>query len=510
MPQAVHDRGGSAIHSAPSRLELLQASDPTGQAIRRVLKSSGPRKSTMLIVAIYGVCLTVGAAIAAVVAHSVSPALAISCAASVVVALSTTGRFRTRMVPDFVGQITRIGGSVAAGAAIPFLAVALFEPSRTNFRAFAGLVLVLLVASLLADWTSAWAIRKLWARGRLRSRAVMIGSGRLAREMAVELRLRPEYGVDLVDVVVPGLQQDLAEEVVGCIAESSADRLVVAPLYGEAVDKHELLSTIRRVLGMGVPTFIVPRFYEIGLGLDSMSPDRARGYPLVRVQRSAHPTLGMALKRAIDLVVSATILVLFAPLMAVVAAAVGFTSKGPIFFRQPRIGQAGDEFEMLKFRSMYQAEDQHSERSSGHRVTPVGRVLRATSLDELPQLLNVFRGEMSLVGPRPERTSFVEEGLELYPGYAERHRQPMGLTGLAQVAGLRGEDTSVAERVKFDNLYIDQWSMSLDLQIMAKTLFAIILQTRYRSREGQLEAAISSLPDDASVRTVIDLTRREG
>ncbi len=486
-------------------LESLQRVDSREKSIRESLRESGGRKSTILIVAVYVVALILGATISAFVAHSVSFALAMAAAASVIASLSTTGRFRTRMVPDFVGQLSRVAGSVAAGAAIPFMAIAFFDASRTNFRAFAGLAVMLFVMSLAADWTSALIIRRMWARGRLRSRALVIGSGRLANELAVELRLRQEYGVDLVDVVELDQPGSLAERVVDRLASSGADRLIIAPLENEQNDGESLVAAVRQSLGFGVPTFVVPRLYEMGLGLDSMSPDRARGYPLVRVQRSAHPTMALRGKRLVDIAVSSVVLVLSMPVMLCIALLIRLTSPGSVLFRQPRVGANGAVFDMLKFRSMSHSENAHAERASGHRITPIGKIIRATSLDELPQFWNVFVGDMTLVGPRPERVSFVEEGLRLYPGYFERHRMPMGLTGLAQVAGLRGEDTSVVERVKFDNLYIDQWSMALDLQIIAKTAFAILLQTQYRRRERELEAAITNLPTGAELRTVMDL-----
>lgn len=488
------DSVAQATMSQYPLLSDLQARFVQENELRRSLRESGGRRSTAIVVAIQAVGLGIGALVASVVAHSISPALAVVCASSVIVAVGTTGRFRTRMVPDLVGQLSRVAGSVAAGAAVPFLLLAFLDASRTNFRAFAGLVLVLFTAALASDWISAWIVRRMWSRGKLRSRAVLLGSGRLADELAVELRLRKEYGVDLVGVVAPQNHESLVDEFVRCLVDSRADRLIVAPLEDELTDGQALVVAVRRALSLRIPTFVVPRLYEMGLGLDSMSPDRARGYPLVRVQRSAHPSIGLRVKRLMDIALSSAALVVVSPVFILTASLVRLTSAGPVLFRQPRVGAGGRVFEILKFRSMHVGSREHEERSSQHRVTAVGKVIRAASIDELPQLWNVLIGDMSLVGPRPERVSFVEEGLGLHRGYADRHRMPMGITGLAQVAGLRGEDTSVEERVKFDNLYVDQWSIALDLQIMMKTLFAILLQTRYRRRERELSEAITQLP----------------
>ena len=479
-------------------LEQLQAVDSRGNSIEQNLRAAGGRRSTVVVAAVNALFLSVGALVSAQIAHSVSFLMAFAAAASVFVFVGTTGRFRTRMVPDFVGQLTRVAGSVAGGAAGPFLVLALFDESRTNFRAFSGLVLALFIAALAADWLAVVLIRRMWARGRLRSRAIMLGSGTLANELAVELRLRQEYGVDLVETITPVSNASLVDTLLDCFVETKADRLIVAPLEDEARDSAALVTAIRRALSHQIPTFVVPRLYEMGLGLDSMSPDRARGYPLVRLQRSAHPSVSRRMKRSIDVIVSAVVLVLSSPVMLLTALAVRGTDNGPVLFRQPRVGKGGEVFDMLKFRSMSVSDNEHCERASGHRVTAVGKVIRATSLDELPQLWNVLIGDMSLVGPRPERVSFVEEGLRLHSGYAERHRMPMGLTGLAQVAGLRGEGTSVQERVKFDNIYIDQWSVALDLQVLFKTVFAILLQGRYRQREMELSEAITQLPSDAT------------
>ena len=183
------------------------------------------------------------------------------------------------------------------------------------------------------------------------------------------------------------------------------------------------------------------------------------------------------LKRALDVAFSCLSLVVLSPVLLLVAAAVAIESGRPILFRQERIGQNGKPFEILKFRSMKQVgrEHQQTEWCDGaeHRVTNVGRVLRATGLDEVPQLINILRGQMSLVGPRPERPVFVDEFSKKYRGYPARHRLPTGLTGLSQVNGLRG-DTSIEDRTNFDNFYIENWSLSQDLKIVlrtSKTLF---------------------------------------
>jgi len=189
-------------------------------------------------------------------------------------------------------------------------------------------------------------------------------------------------------------------------------------------------------------------------------------------------------KHVLDRVTAAALLIGLAPLMVAVAASVKLTSPGAVSFRQRRVGRGGMGFDLLKFRSMVSIDAdvasivlRHDSAPGGvegqDRRTAVGRFLRRTSLDELPQLLNVLRGEMSLIGPRPERPDFVAIFERSVPRYGERHRVRPGMTGWAQVHGLRGQ-TSLAKRVEWDNFYIENWSLLLDFKIILLTLRAVL------------------------------------
>jgi lipopolysaccharide/colanic/teichoic acid biosynthesis glycosyltransferase len=175
-------------------------------------------------------------------------------------------------------------------------------------------------------------------------------------------------------------------------------------------------------------------------------------------------------------------LVVLLPLLIALAAAVFLGSRGPVLFRQRRVGEAGEAFEMLKFRSMRRGDASGFVPAGGaapggvegaDRRTAVGRFIRRTSLDELPQLWNVVRGDMCLVGPRPERPEHVSRFAADVPGYAARHRVRVGLTGLAQVSGSRGA-SDIAQRAEMDNAYIDGWSLGLDLRILGRTVGAVL------------------------------------
>jgi lipopolysaccharide/colanic/teichoic acid biosynthesis glycosyltransferase len=195
------------------------------------------------------------------------------------------------------------------------------------------------------------------------------------------------------------------------------------------------------------------------------------GFACRRLEPPRPDRPAQAAKRLLDIAVGAVALLLTAPLLLGCALAVRLADGPGVLFRQQRVGQGGRPFMMLKFRTLRADDTEAATRwniAGDERMGAVGKMLRRTSLDELPQLWNVLRGDMSLVGPRPERPHFVAEFSRGYPGYAQRHRMPVGLTGLAQVSGLRG-DTSIEDRARFDNHYIDTWSLWQDLCIMLRT-----------------------------------------
>ena len=195
--------------------------------------------------------------------------------------------------------------------------------------------------------------------------------------------------------------------------------------------------------------------------------------PLVDPSAVSARRPGMALHRTLDIVASAALLVLLSPLLIAVAALVKLTSAGPIFYSQKRVGLGGSDFTIYKFRSMcVDAERVGGPRwavESDPRCTPIGGVLRRFGIDELPQLWNVLQGDMSLVGPRPERPFFVQKFSSIHPEYPLRHTVRPGITGWAQVNGWRG-NTSLEKRIEYDLYYIENWSVRLDLKIMWLTL----------------------------------------
>lgn len=410
--------------------------------------------------------------------------------------LVARGHFRIRMIPDITSRVPLIIGAVAVGVMAATVTSAQVSAVESSPGGLGLLVLLLIGGALVAQVAGTLAVRGQWRRGRMRASALLVGSGPLTAELAVELGVRTEYGVDVVGCLTAddppllgmpepwfGLDADLGV----VVSLSGADRLIVAPT--DTPTDEALVRVARWATSRGIPVFVVPRFYQMGLGMDSMSPDRARGYPLVRLQRAAHPRVSLLLKRWFDVLVAATMLVVAAPVLAVVALAVKLTSDGPVLFGQERVGRYGRPIVVWKFRSMTTSDRSDTEWTAAGRITPVGALIRRLNLDELPQLWSILRGDMSLVGPRPERPAFVAEFREQVPDYDDRHRMPVGLTGLAQIVGLRG-DTSISERIKYDNLYIDQWSFGTDLQILAKTVVAVIRQHSYERDAQELDRAL--------------------
>ncbi len=432
--------------------------------------------------------------------------LSATAVASTFVALLSSGYFRVNMSEEGAFKVRLAGAAAALGVTAALMVVSIPGLGQPSPPSFVALMAVLVTAGTAARTLGRWVLVRMWSRGRLRARVLVFGYDELAREMAAEIAVRPSYGVDVVGYVVPGPQatvalprgQVIARDLVDptrplpagitdALSAIGADRLIVGP--AAAYDDNLAQKVARWAGQQGLAVHVVPRFHAMGMGLDSTSPDRARGYPLVRVQRSTHPRISIRLKRLMDIGVAGLFLLLAAPVMIGAALAVRVSGPGPILFAQDRVGQHGRRIVVRKFRSMTTSTTSDHEWTAESRITRVGRWLRRTNIDELPQLFSILSGDMSLVGPRPERPAFVEHFRDRIPDYDDRHRMPVGLTGLAQVAGLRG-NTSITERVKYDNLYIDQWCLRSDIEILLRTVVAVLRQEVEHKQVVELESAI--------------------
>lgn len=349
-------------------------------------------------------------------------------------------------------------------------------------------------------------IRQLWRAGTFRTTAVVIGGSRLTDELAVELSHSRELGIDVVQHIdvrrtaggIPQARADLSR----AVEALRPDRLIVGDASFQTAD---WISEIRRAGELGTRVYVLPRLFEMGVGNSLFSSDQLRGFPLQRVNRAAHPRASLFLKRCLDITVSASALIALSPFLAVAAALIKLTSSGPTLFWQERIGQHNRPIRIPKLRSMEMSNTGDTEWTAEARISPIGQILRRSALDEVPQLWSVLVGDMSLVGPRPERPAFVEQFSEQYTRYGDRHRMRAGLTGLSQIAGLRG-DTSIAERAKYDNRYIDQWTLSGDLAIMARTIVAIVRERVYADRQILLTQALNEGLDEGIVLDDIERT----
>lgn len=236
-------------------------------------------------------------------------------------------------------------------------------------------------------------------------------------------------------------------------------------------ENGRLAMIFQQCEGINVEFLMIPDM--VGLLTNEVRAQELEGIPFLKLKEVPLTIWGRILKRLFDVVVSAMLSIALLPFWLVIAAVIKLTSSGPVFFRQERIGLDSKPFLMYKFRSMG-ADAEHQTgpvwaQAYDPRRTSFGVFLRKTSIDELPQLLNVLKGEMSLVGPRPERPYFVEQFKTLVPKYLDRHRVKTGMTGWAQVNGLRG-DTSLEERIKYDIYYIEHWSFAFDIRILFRTI----------------------------------------
>ena len=320
------------------------------------------------------------------------------------------------------------------------------------------------------------ALRVARRRGFNQRHAVVIGGGEPAAEILRVLRRRPDVGVRVVGVLsdkreVEGLGVrwlGAPEDVQSVIVSAHLDIVIIALPHADAGRLTTILSEIG---DEPVDIHLVPDVFNL-VSLRGGIED-FEGLPVIRLRESPLHGWNRVLKRGVDLALGTSALVAGLPVMLAIALAVRLDSPGPILYRQERMGLDGRRFRILKFRTMrLDAEVETGPRwaqPDDPRRTRTGAFLRRWSLDELPQLVNVLRGDMSLVGPRPERPSFVAEFRRRVPGYMLRHKVKAGITGWAQVNGWRG-DTSIEKRIEYDLYYIEQWSLWFDLRILFRTL----------------------------------------
>ncbi len=408
------------------------------------------------------------------------------------------GLYRTRLRALVLDGVVPVVSAISVGA----MTVAIFglfinehaPPQYDVLRAWLFALVAVGLGRVGLSLTQSWARAR-----RLVGKPVLImGAGVVGAQVARRLESHPEYGLIPVgfldedprsiaevggrDVPVLGTIEDLDD----AVAHTGVRHLIVA--FSSVADAR-VSRLIQHCQELGVEVSVVPRMFDTinnRVGYDTVG-----GLPLMSFTTVDPRGAQFALKHALDRVLALALLIVLAPLILGTALAVRLSSRGPVLFSQRRVGRDGKAFDLYKFRSMrLEPGRDPSDDDTGplefllggdtapggvegqDRRTSVGRFLRRCSLDELPQLLNVLRGEMSLIGPRPERPEFVELFRQDIVRYGDRHRVKSGITGWAQVHGLRGQ-TSLAERVEWDNYYIAHWSLGLDLKILALTVAAV-------------------------------------
>ena len=386
--------------------------------------------------------------------------------------LMLTGQYRNRLTLSVTTQALPLVACIG----VPLLVLASARASTPAKLLEGGGIAVLAILVLRAAAYST--IRTLRSRGLLTERTLVVGAGNVGQELVSMLEAHPEYGLSPVgfvdDVDASGLTLPLfggVDLLRMVLAEERIEHIVIA--FG-VTREESMIDVFRTSQGASADVHLVPRFFELGATASGRDVDMVWGFPLVKLRRQALRTKAWTAKRALDVSLAGLGLLVSFPLYCLVATAVKLSSPGPVYFRQKRVSQRGTIMSVLKFRSMRVHDGSDREwQADGAQVTSVGKVLRKTGLDELPQLWNVLRGDMSLVGPRPERPFFVEQFKSEVVRYDDRHRVPPGLTGLAQVHGLRS-DTPISDRVRFDNHYIENWSFMGDVRIILQTIFSNI------------------------------------
>lgn len=377
-------------------------------------------------------------------------------------------------------EISNIFRANVVGALAFLVAIAAFK--ITDFsRGLIGIFFVVnTLLTILVRWLIRYILRTFRKTGYNLKYILLVGYSRAAEEYINRINANPQWGYvirGILDDKVPRGTLYRGVKVIGTIANlsvilpvSQLDEIAVTLSLSDYDRLEEIVALCEK---SGVHTKFIPDY-------NSLIPNKPytedlMGLPVINIRYlPLTNTLNMISKRLVDIVGSFCGIIILSPLLLIVAIIIKATSKGPVIFKQERVGLHNKTFNMYKFRTMYVQSPKEEQKGwtvkDDPRVTKVGRFFRKTSIDELPQLLNILKGDMSIVGPRPERPQFVEKFKEEIPRYMIKHQVRPGLTGWAQVNGYRG-DTSIRKRIDYDLYYIENWSMAFDIKIMFLTLF---------------------------------------
>ncbi|MDE3057999.1 MAG: undecaprenyl-phosphate glucose phosphotransferase [Bacteroidota bacterium] len=325
--------------------------------------------------------------------------------------------------------------------------------------------------------------RFLYRKGKELKTVVIVGSNSTANQIYSILKSDPSLGYEVTGYYAESGAENSSHlheaNYLGPIGNLPGDiprHRLQAALISLAYREHpQLVELIRDAEGLNIELMMVPDMLD--MMTSRVRIQEIEGIPFIKVKEIPLTTWNRITKRAFDLIFSSFILVVTLPFTLLIALVIRLTSRGSVFYIQERIGLDGVAFPLIKFRTMRTGAEIYTgpvrTKKGDLRVTAIGKMLRRTSLDELPQLWNVLTGQMSIVGPRPERPYFVNQFKQEIPRYLERHRMKTGMTGWAQVNGMRG-DAPIDERTKYDVYYVENWSLVFDLKIILKTIRAVI------------------------------------
>ena len=399
------------------------------------------------------------------------------------------GEYRDVFRKSRLAEIIRLARVSLLGAVVIFFTLLLDDQGVANYRAyyktFTAYLLLHFVISAVLRTLAVSSVQGQIRKGRISFPTLLVGANALAMNTFHELnRTSRHLGLRMVGFTPVGDSVD-PELAAALPQQASYQRLpaLVRALHIEQVviaiepSEHRLIQQILTLLeGSPARISILPDLYQMLLG--SVKVNHLFGTPLIEIKQDLLPVWQVVLKRVIDVVGSALFLLLACWVYAFTAVMVKLSSPGPVFYRQERIGKNGQPFGIIKFRSMYvDAEKQGPALSSDYdpRITKWGRFMRKVRLDELPQFWNVLKGDMSMVGPRPERQFFIDQIVKIAPHYRHLHRVRPGLTSLGQVKyGYAETVAQMVERLKFDILYIENMSLAMDFRVLLYTLKIIV------------------------------------
>ena len=395
------------------------------------------------------------------------------------------GLYTTKSVRRKRVEVGKIVQANTVGIVLFMTAMFLFRHNTEFTTNYSRMMLVWfylfnIALETVVRYTIRMVLRQIRKKGFNRKHIILVGYSSAAEEYINRIKGNPEWGYEIMgildDNVEPGTKyrgvevSGRTEDISMVLEKLQPDEIAITLGLSEYSKLENIVAVCEK---SGVHTKFIPDYYNI-IPTRPYTED-LMGLPVVNIRHvPLTNTFNAFVKRTMDIVGALFAIVLFSPVMLITAVAVKCTSKGPLIYAQERVGLHSKTFRMYKFRSM-EVQSLNNEKSqwtvqNDPRVTKVGRVIRKTSIDELPQLFNILKGDMSLVGPRPERPFFVEKFREEIPRYMIKHQVRPGMTGWAQVNGYRG-NTSIRKRIEYDLYYIENWTLGFDIKILFLTFF---------------------------------------